>query len=78
VDLAVPLSPVGSVARFTVSKLSTYIITYFTYFSIYALVFVKLNKAILPNVIQNLNLDENIRSEKLSIQQFGELAEKLK
>jgi len=35
------------------------------------------DKEKVSNVIQTLNLDENIRGEKLSIQQFGELAEKL-
>lgn len=33
VDLAFPLSPVGSVARFTVSELSIYIINYISSFS---------------------------------------------
>jgi len=36
------------------------------------------DKEKVTNVIQTLNLDENIRGEKLSIEQFGELAEKLK
>ena len=36
------------------------------------------NKEVVNKAIQSLGLDENIRGEKLSIKQFGELSEKLK